>query len=262
MADSITASRGRWDEDRERAQFESQLNLQATRVLQADGHDVGFVMCVERDGVLELHTLCIVPEHQGRGIGSQVTAAVVARGVAAGQDVVLAVLKSNPRAEALYRRLGFAVVSESEHHRRLKYVSDATVVAGAPSGAVMRFLERFTGWAAAQPDIQAAALVGSHARGSATPTSDIDLVILADDPERFLTDQTWVEIFGTPATARREEYGNVTSLRVDYDEGLEVEFGFTIVRWAAVPVDPGTRDVISGGMRVLFERGPILSRML
>jgi ribosomal protein S18 acetylase RimI-like enzyme len=124
MADSISASRGRWDEARERAQFERQLDLQATRVIQANGVDVGFVMCVERDRVLELHTICIAPEHQGRGIGSQVTASVVARAAAAGQDVVLAVLKTNPRAEALYRRLGFAVVGESEHHRRMKYAAD------------------------------------------------------------------------------------------------------------------------------------------
>jgi GNAT superfamily N-acetyltransferase len=261
MADSITASRGRWDEARERAQFERQLDLHATRVIQADGVDVGFVMCVEREGLLELHTLCIAPEHQGRGLGSQVTASIMARAAVAGQDVVLAVLKTNPRAEALYRRLGFSVVGESEHHRHMRYVGDARVAPGAPSG-VTRFLEQFADWAATQPDIHGAALVGSHARWSAGPTSDVDLVILGDDPERFLTDQTWVETFGTPTAVRRGEYGALTSLRVHYRDGLEVEFGFTTAQWTAVPLDPGTRKVISGRMRVLFERRPILSRLV
>jgi hypothetical protein len=128
--------------------------------------------------------------------------------------------------------------------------------------AVARFLDQFTKWAAAQPDIQAAALVGSHARGSATPTSDLDLVILADDPERFLADWAWVATFGTPVAEGREDYGNLTSLRVHYRDGLEVEFGFTTVRWAHVPVDPGTLDVISGGMQILFERAPILTPLL
>jgi hypothetical protein len=59
-----------------------------------------------------------------------------------------------------------------------------------------------------------------------------------------------------------ENYGNVISVRVRYQDGVEVEFGFTTVQWADVPVDPGTRDVISGGMRVLVERGLILSRLL
>jgi ribosomal protein S18 acetylase RimI-like enzyme len=88
MSDSITASRGRWDEHRERAQFERQLDLRATRVIQANGLDVGFIMYFEAAGVLELHTLCIAPEHQCRGIGSQITDSMVARGVAAGLDPI------------------------------------------------------------------------------------------------------------------------------------------------------------------------------
>jgi hypothetical protein len=130
------------------------------------------------------------------------------------------------------------------------------------AAAVTRFLEHFADWAAAQPDIQAAALVGSYARGSASPSSDVDLVILADAPERFLTDRTWVETFGTPTAVHREEYGALTSIRVHYDDGLEVEFGFTTVRWAEVPLDQGTREVIAGGMRMLFERAPILTTLL
>ena len=128
--------------------------------------------------------------------------------------------------------------------------------------AVARFLDQFTEWAAAQPDLQAVALVGSHARGSASPTSDVDLVILADAPERFLSDRTWVETFGAPVAVGVEDYGNLTSLRVHYQDGLEVEFGLTTVQWADVPVDPGALDVISGGMRILFERGRILSSLL
>ena len=64
--------------------------------------------------------------------------------------------------------------------------------------AVARFLILFTEWAAAQPDIQAAAVVGSQARGSAGPASDLDLVILAESPERFAADRSWIETFGTP----------------------------------------------------------------
>jgi predicted nucleotidyltransferase len=41
-------------------------------------------------------------------------------------------------------------------------------------------------WATAQPKIRAVALVGSHARGTAGPDSDIDLMLLATDPETGL----------------------------------------------------------------------------
>jgi predicted nucleotidyltransferase len=45
---------------------------------------------------------------------------------------------------------------------------------------VEQFLNEFTCWALTQGDIQGVALVGSYARGTATETSDVDLVLLAD----------------------------------------------------------------------------------
>jgi hypothetical protein len=41
----------------------------------------------------------------------------------------------------------------------------------------------------------------------------------------------------------------------------EVEYGFTNETWSAWPVDDGTRQVISDGMQILWERGGILSRL-
>jgi len=127
---------------------------------------------------------------------------------------------------------------------------------------VQEFLADLTMWAWAQQDIEAVALVGSYARNAATPTSDVDVVILAQEPRLYLQDQTWLQRFGTIRTQEVAYYGLVTSLRVFYTNGLEVEFGVTSVRWAAAPLDEGTRQVIAGGMRVLFERSPILSRHL
>jgi predicted nucleotidyltransferase len=46
-------------------------------------------------------------------------------------------------------------------------------------------------WATAQPKIRAVALVGSHARGTAGPASDIDLVLLTTPPDSFRADTTW-----------------------------------------------------------------------
>ena len=122
------------------------------------------------------------------------------------------------------------------------------------------FLSQFSQWASEQNQVHAVALVGSHARGTATEASDVDLVVLADDPGVYLQDRSWVQAFGSVARQDIEHYGNVVSIRVHYEGQLEVEFGLTDVSWAAVPLDPGSRDVIAGGMQVLFERGPLLSR--
>jgi predicted nucleotidyltransferase len=127
---------------------------------------------------------------------------------------------------------------------------------------INQFLTDVTEWASAQADIQALALAGSYARNTATETSDIDLVLIAVNPYRYLQDLNWAQRFGTIEKHQLEDYGLVTSVRVWYTDGREIEYGITDQRWAAHPLDEGTRRVITDGMRVLFERGTILSRHL
>ena len=126
------------------------------------------------------------------------------------------------------------------------------------------FLNRFAAWAGAQLDIQAVALVGSYARGTARTESDVDIVLITDKPERYLRHDEWLARFGPVVRVEEEDWGRVQSRRVFYSSGLEVEYGITTAQWAELdPVDPGTRQVAEG-MRVLFDRGILdsLSRAL
>lgn len=125
---------------------------------------------------------------------------------------------------------------------------------------IRNFLDSFTGWASIQPDVQGIALVGSYARGVAQDDSDIDLVILTDQFPKYVEEVSWMELFGPIERYQTEDYGVLTSLRVWYQNGVEVEYGFTTPDWAALPPDAGTQAVIRGGMIVLFERGNLLSR--
>jgi predicted nucleotidyltransferase len=124
------------------------------------------------------------------------------------------------------------------------------------------FIKNFSAWACSRPDILAAALVGSQARGTAGPHSDVDLVILAREPRVYLDETTWAGRFGEIESQQVEDYGRLRSLRVWYRGGLEVEYGFTGKSWAALPLDEGTRRVVAGGLRILFEREPILTGCL
>ena len=122
------------------------------------------------------------------------------------------------------------------------------------------FLNAFVDWASAQGDVQAIALVGSYARAEARDDSDIDLVLLTDEPQKYLEDLKWTEVFGAVEKCQTEDYGKLISIRVWYQNGVEVEYGITTPDWAAVPLDAGTQEVMLGGMTVLFERGNLLSR--
>ena len=125
---------------------------------------------------------------------------------------------------------------------------------------IREFLNPFVDWASAQGDVQAVALVGSYARGEAKDNSDIDLVLLTDEPQKYLEELKWLEGFGSVEKHQTEDYGKLISIRVWYQNGVEVEYGITTPDWAASPLDAGTQEVILGGMIVLFERGNLLSR--
>ena len=125
---------------------------------------------------------------------------------------------------------------------------------------VAEFIQDFIAWVSSQPNIQGVALVGSYARNAATESSDVDLVILAKNPEQLILSASWVNLFGEVSRQQTEDYGALTSIRVWYSDGKEIEYGITNENWADVPLDPGTQQVMSDGMRVLFERKPVLSQ--
>ena len=114
---------------------------------------------------------------------------------------------------------------------------------------------RVQAWAAARPDVLGVALVGSHARQAGTPESDVDLVIVCESPPALVGDPAWLRAFGKPERVERENWGRVTSLRVWYAAGLEVEFGIADRSWASAPLDAGTRRVLEDGLVVMFDRG-------
>jgi predicted nucleotidyltransferase len=122
------------------------------------------------------------------------------------------------------------------------------------------FLRKVTRWTCGRADVLALAVVGSHARGTASAASDLDLVLICACPAEYLQNTDWVRQFGVVAKQQVENYGPLTALRVWYTDGPEVEFGLTDERWAALPLDEGSRGVIADGMRVLFEKDRILSR--
>ena len=93
---------------------------------------------------------------------------------------------------------------------------------------IRNFLDAFVPWASAQEDIQAIALVGSYARGAARDDSDIDLVFLTDKPQKYLEDLKWMERCGLVEKHQTEDYGRLTSIRVWYQNGVEVEYGITV----------------------------------
>ena len=120
MKDYITQTRGEWNEQREESQFRNQLDLSAAQVIRSNDLAVGFIIAPIKDSARWIHTICIVPEHQRKGIGTEVLRRAVAQAREQKISLYLSVLKVNP-ARRLYERLGFGVIEETKHHFRMKF---------------------------------------------------------------------------------------------------------------------------------------------
>jgi len=124
------------------------------------------------------------------------------------------------------------------------------------------FISQIKDWAKAQSDIGGVLLVGSHARGTARADSDVDLMILTTQPYRYLDSIAFAEKFGVMIKWKKESWGRVTSMRVWYQAGLEVEFGIALPDWISFPLDPGARRVLSDCVRIIFDRDGSLDWLL
>lgn len=113
-------------------------------------------------------------------------------------------------------------------------------------------------WAAAQDDVKAAILLGSQVRADvpADRWSDLDLLLVVEDPAPFLEDATWVATFGEPILTFLEPtaVGGRVERRVLYSDGQDVDFA--IVSVADLPqlvADPAVAGVVRRGYRGLYD---------
>jgi ribosomal protein S18 acetylase RimI-like enzyme len=129
MRDYVAATYG-WNDEVQESMFRDHWarDRPGLRVLIDRDEIVAAYRVDRRAFEIYLGSIEVAPPHQGMGIGTAVIRALLADARAERKRLVLHVMKANPRALALYCRLGFAVVDESTTHYRM--VSDPDGEAG------------------------------------------------------------------------------------------------------------------------------------
>lgn len=90
-------------------------------ILDADER-VGRLRVVRSAETIELAGIQLLPRVQGDGIGTAVVERLEAEALASGRRLELGVGKDNPRARALYERLGFVATGEDGDEIRMRWV--------------------------------------------------------------------------------------------------------------------------------------------
>lgn len=123
-------------------------------------------------------------------------------------------------------------------------------------------IARFTAWAEQAENVRAAVIIGSRARTDhpADEWSDLDIIILADDPEPYWQTAAWLQHIGTPWLTFVEPTpdGRGFERRVLFAPGLDVDFvpspiaAFRHMLAAGLP--PDVADTLRRGTRFLVDK--------
>ncbi len=130
-------------------------------------------------------------------------------------------------------------------------------------GEVGALLDLLPGWAQQRQDVRALALVGSWAYRAPRPGSDVDVLLLTEEPGLYNEREDWIGQLGGVALVATRAWGVITERRFRLPSGLEVELGVGRPSWASVtPVDEGTRRVATDGLLPLYDPDGLLEELL
>ncbi len=101
-----------WDDNYQRERHNAEFASQDFHIIQFRGTDVGFLTTSRTSDMLKVNQIFILPEYQGKGIGSACLTRIIYDAGLEQKSVVLKVLKVNTRSISLYKRLGFTIAGE------------------------------------------------------------------------------------------------------------------------------------------------------
>lgn len=106
----IIEKRGQWDEDFERQHAYKSFNAEFMNMIEVNGVIVGCVGLQQSNGYFMLRQFFILPEYQGKGLGSAIITDLLTQ--ATGFPVRLKTGRMQNQAIGFYKKHGFTVIEE------------------------------------------------------------------------------------------------------------------------------------------------------
>jgi ribosomal protein S18 acetylase RimI-like enzyme len=121
MKGHILENFGVWDDEEQCESFKNSTDGHSHVLLLQNSRPIGFVHIFQSESGIHLNRICIVPEHQGTGIGTAIIQEVISSNTQ-GRPIMLQVFPNNP-ARDLYYRLGFRETKRTTTHIHMAYAS-------------------------------------------------------------------------------------------------------------------------------------------
>lgn len=122
--DVVTRQYGVWDEAAQDDFFAGDWDASAFEIIMCDGVPCGYLCVEDRADDIHVREIVLLPEFQGRGVGSRILREIIERARVRRVPVRLGTHLMN-RAANLYRRLGFREFAQTESHILLEWRADA-----------------------------------------------------------------------------------------------------------------------------------------
>ena len=109
---------GSWEEKQQKEYFKKFIETykEGAFIITLEGRDIGFYNGCTTDNKYEIGNICIIPEYQNRGIGTDILKEVLSENQ--GKEIIIQYFKQNPVGR-LYERLGFKLIGETQFHYQM-----------------------------------------------------------------------------------------------------------------------------------------------
>lgn len=79
-------------------------------------------------------------------------------------------------------------------------------------------------------------------------------MIITTNKSFLVQDKSFIEYFGIVINSKIEYYRACTSIQVWYQDENEIEFEIVDPSWISLPLDSGTRKVLTGGYKIIIDK--------
>ncbi len=113
-----------WDEKWQKNYHSQNFKPELLKIILKTGKKIGCISIIEEENQFFLSIIEILPKYQNQGIGTSLITELISKATSRNKSVYLQVLKTNEKAQKLYKNLGFSIENITDTHCKMIYKNE------------------------------------------------------------------------------------------------------------------------------------------